>query len=40
MHNAAKKLDAVSRSQTVFKATQLGYLGAVAVEKGKSAVLE
>ncbi|MEP1230739.1 MAG: LuxR C-terminal-related transcriptional regulator [Litorimonas sp.] len=32
LHNAAKKLDAVSRSQTVFKASQLGYLGAVAVE--------
>lgn len=31
LHNAAKKLDAVSRSQTVFKASQLGYLGAVAV---------
>ena len=37
LHNAAKKLDAVSRSQTVFKASQLGYLGAVAVERGKSA---
>ena len=34
LHNAAKKLDAVSRSQTVFKASQLGYLGAVAVEQG------
>jgi len=31
LHNAAKKLDAVSRSQTVFKASQLGYLGYVAV---------
>ncbi len=31
LHNAAKKLDAVSRSQTVFKASQLGYLGSVAV---------
>lgn len=29
IHNAAVKLDAVNRSQTVFKATQLGYLGAV-----------
>lgn len=28
-HNAAMKLDAVNRSQTVFKASQLGYLGAV-----------
>lgn len=35
LHNAAKKLNAVSRSQTVFKASQLGYLGAVAVERGK-----
>ena len=33
LHNAAEKLDAVSRSQTVFKASQLGYLGAVAVER-------
>jgi len=31
LNNAAKKLDAVSRSQTVFKASQLGYLGSVAV---------
>ena len=31
LHNAAKKLDAVCRSQTVFKASQLGYLGSVAV---------
>ena len=31
LHNAAKKLEAVSRSQTVFKASQLGYLGSVAV---------
>lgn len=29
MHNAAVKLDAVNRSQTLFKAAQLGYLGAV-----------
>lgn len=29
-HNAAIKLDAVNRSQTVFKAAQLGYLGAAA----------
>lgn len=35
LHNAAKKLNAVSRSQTVFKASQLGYLGAVAVERDK-----
>jgi LuxR family quorum-sensing system transcriptional regulator CciR len=27
MHNAGMKLDAVNRSQTVFKATQLGYIG-------------
>ncbi|MFB2560603.1 LuxR C-terminal-related transcriptional regulator [Sphingobium sp. sgz301303] len=31
IHNAAMKLEAVNRSQTVFKATQLGYLGSVAV---------
>ncbi len=30
IHNAAIKLEAVNRSQTVFKATQLGYLGSVA----------
>ena len=30
IHNAATKLEAVNRSQTVFKATQLGYLGNVA----------
>jgi LuxR family quorum-sensing system transcriptional regulator CciR len=29
IHNAAVKLDAVNRSQTLFKASQLGYLGAV-----------
>ena len=34
LQNAAKKLDAVNRSQTVFKASQLGYLGSVAVTKG------
>lgn len=27
IHNAATKLDAVNRSQTLFKATQLGYIG-------------
>ncbi|WP_157218484.1 helix-turn-helix transcriptional regulator [Flavisphingomonas formosensis] len=27
IHNAAMKLDAVNRSQTVFKAAQLGYIG-------------
>ena len=27
LHNATTKLDAVSRSQAVFKAAQLGYLG-------------
>ena len=32
LHNAAKKLDAVNRSQTVFKASQLGYLGSLAVK--------
>ncbi|MDI1296802.1 MAG: helix-turn-helix transcriptional regulator [bacterium] len=32
IHNAATKLEAVNRSQTVFKATQLGYLGSVAAE--------
>lgn len=31
IHNAATKLEAVNRSQTVFKASQLGYLGSVAV---------
>lgn len=31
LQNAAQKLDAVNRSQTVFKASQLGYLGSVAV---------
>jgi DNA-binding CsgD family transcriptional regulator len=30
IHNAAVKLDAVNRTQTLFKASQLGYLGAVA----------
>jgi LuxR family quorum-sensing system transcriptional regulator CciR len=30
IHNASLKLDAVNRSQTVFKASQLGYLGHVA----------
>jgi DNA-binding CsgD family transcriptional regulator len=30
IHNTATKLEAVNRSQTVFKATQLGYLGSVA----------
>lgn len=29
IHNAAIKLDAVNRSQTVFKASQLGYLGSI-----------
>lgn len=29
IHNAAVKLDAVNRSQTLFKASQLGYLGAL-----------
>lgn len=32
IHNAAVKLDAVNRSQTVFKASQLGFLGSVAVD--------
>jgi DNA-binding CsgD family transcriptional regulator len=27
IHNASIKLDAVNRSQTVFKAAQLGYIG-------------
>jgi DNA-binding CsgD family transcriptional regulator len=27
IHNASVKLDAVNRSQTLFKATQLGYIG-------------
>jgi LuxR family transcriptional regulator, quorum-sensing system regulator CciR len=30
IHNAATKLDAVNRSQTVFKAAQLGYISLVA----------
>jgi LuxR family transcriptional regulator, quorum-sensing system regulator CciR len=30
MHNASMKLDAVNRSQTLFRATQLGYIGMVA----------
>ena len=30
IQNAGEKLDAVNRSQTIFKAAQLGYLGAVA----------
>lgn len=34
LQNAAQKLDAVNRSQTVFKASQLGYLGSVAVSSG------
>ena len=34
LQNAAQKLDAVNRSQTVFKASQLGYLGSVAVTTG------
>ena len=33
IHNAATKLEAVNRSQTLFKATQLGYMGGVAVSK-------
>jgi DNA-binding CsgD family transcriptional regulator len=33
IHNAAVKLDSVNRSQTVFKAAQLGFLGSVAVQK-------
>ncbi len=33
IHNAAVKLDAVNRSQTVFKAAQLGFLGSVAVDE-------
>lgn len=36
LQNAARKLDAVNRSQTVFKASQLGYLGSVAVTNGMS----
>jgi len=34
IHNAAVKLDAVNRSQTLFKASQLGYLGAVSERMG------
>ena len=30
IHNAAMKLNAVNRSQAIFKAAQLGYLGALA----------
>ena len=33
IHNAATKLGAVNRSQTLFKATQLGYMGSVAVHE-------
>lgn len=33
IQNAAAKLEAVNRSQTVFKATQLGYLGNVAASR-------
>ena len=29
IHNAAQKLNAVNRSQAVFKAAQLGYLGSL-----------
>ena len=36
IHNAAIKLEAVNRSQTVFKATQLGYLGSVAAVTSSS----
>lgn len=36
IHNAAVKLDAVNRSQTLFKATQLGYMGGVAVTMASS----
>jgi len=36
IHNAATKLEAVNRSQTVFKATQLGFLGSVAVMPSES----
>lgn len=36
IHNAAIKLEAVNRSQTVFKATQLGYLGSVAAVPSSS----
>lgn len=38
IHNAAMKLEAVNRSQTVFKATQLGYLGNVAAVTAPIAV--
>ena len=37
IHNAAVKLDSVKRSQTVFKAAQLGFLGSVAVDKVEDA---
>lgn len=40
IHNAATKLQAVNRSQTVFKATQLGYLGNVAAVIAKHAASE
>ncbi|MEM9750935.1 MAG: helix-turn-helix transcriptional regulator [Pseudomonadota bacterium] len=33
IHNAAVKLEAVNRSQAVFKAAQLGFLGSVAVDQ-------
>lgn len=36
IHNAATKLEAVNRSQTVFKATQLGFLGNVAAVSPRS----
>ncbi|AUW58929.1 helix-turn-helix transcriptional regulator [Sphingobium sp. SCG-1] len=36
IHNAATKLEAVNRSQTVFKATQLGFLGNVAAISPRS----
>ena len=35
LQNAAQKLNAVNRSQTVFKASQLGYLGSVAVNSNQ-----
>lgn len=38
IHNAATKLEAVNRSQTVFKATQLGFLGSVAVMPSESEI--
>lgn len=37
IHNAAVKLDAVNRSQTIFKAAQLGFLGSVAVGQSDNA---